>query len=609
MSLVFNMVGGGSGGGIKLIGIAVTTAPSKTAYKVGETFDPAGMVITATYSNGATLKCTGYSYEPSTPLTVSDTKVTIQYTEGGVTKTAAQAIAVTRTALAVPTQSVTLTYTGDAQSPTWSGYDADKMTLGGETSGTDAGSYNATFTLRDTDRYEWADGTTGVQTVAWSIGKADGTLSLDKTSITLKPDALSGTITVTTNSTGAITASSSAADTVTASVSGSTVTVHSVGNKSGTAVITVSVAGDSNHNAPADAVCTVVCAFVSIYGAEWDGTATTKWSRTDDAENFVDPTPYVAGATSYGSPFDNLYPWSGMVRVTDPEAGELVAIPKFWYKWTKNGNSLKLQIADAATDGFHVSPAHADRGDGKGERDIVYVGRYHCSTNSYKSQSGAAPKVGVNRIMARAQIHALGSTIRQSDIQLRVTLWMLYLIEFADWDSQKNIGRGCGNNSSPVGTMGYTDAMPYHTGTTQSGRDNYGAGTQYRNIEGLWDYAFDWVDGCYFNSIGLNIITNPDNFNDSTGGTVVGAPVSGYPTAFAVSTEPGLEWMIYPIAAGGSVTTYTTDSWINSPAESGMAVASGGCYIKSMNYGLFHAELFKAGASGVAIGCRLQKLP
>ena len=78
MSLVFNMVGGG-GGGIKLVEIAVTTAPAKTAYKAGETFDPAGMVVTATYSNGATLKCTGYNYEPSTPLSVNDTAVTIQY--------------------------------------------------------------------------------------------------------------------------------------------------------------------------------------------------------------------------------------------------------------------------------------------------------------------------------------------------------------------------------------------------------------------------------------------------------------------------------------------------------------------------------------------------
>ena len=79
----------------------------------------------------------------------------------------------------------------------------------------------------------------------------------------------------------------------------------------------------------------VKLAYRHIYGVVWDGTSTTVWSRTDEAASFVNPTPYRAGATSYGSPFDNLYPWSGMVRVTDAVAGELVAIPKFWYKWTK----------------------------------------------------------------------------------------------------------------------------------------------------------------------------------------------------------------------------------------------------------------------------------
>ena len=94
MSLVFNMVGGG-GGGIKLTGIAITTPPTKTTYTQGETFDPAGMVVTATYSNGATLKCTGYSYEPNTPLADGTTKVTIRYTEGGVTKTTTTPVTVT----------------------------------------------------------------------------------------------------------------------------------------------------------------------------------------------------------------------------------------------------------------------------------------------------------------------------------------------------------------------------------------------------------------------------------------------------------------------------------------------------------------------------------
>ena len=347
-------------------------------------------------------------------------------------------------------------------------------------------------------------------------------------------------------------------------------------------------------------------AYRHVYGVVWDGTSTTVWSRTDEAASFVNPTPYRAGATNYGSPFDNLYPWSGMVRVTDAVAGELVAIPKFWYKWTKSGNSLKLQIADKETDGFHVSPAHADRGDGKGERDIVYIGRYHCNTNNYKSQSGVKPKANITRSTARTSIHNLGSNIWQSDIQMRMTIWMLYLVEFADWNSQKTIGKGCGNNSATE-NMGYTDSMPYHTGTTLASRDSYGLGTQYRYIEGLWDNVYDWGDGCYYNSNGLNIINTPSSFSDNSGGTAVGVPSSGWPSAFTVATVAGLEWVIYPTASGGSETTYSADDWVFN--ASSPCLCFGGSYVQNGGRGLFCVNCAGASVSYAGVGCRLQKLP
>lgn len=350
----------------------------------------------------------------------------------------------------------------------------------------------------------------------------------------------------------------------------------------------------------------VTLAYRHIYGVEWDGTSTTVWSRTDEAAGFSNPVPYVAGASSYGSPFDNLYPWSGMVRSTDAAAGELVAIPKFWYKWTKNGNGLKLQIADKDTPGFHVSPAHANRGDGQGERDIVYIGRYHCHTSNWKSQTGGKPKANITRSAARSGIHGLGSTIWQSDIQIRMTLWMLYLVEFADWNSQKTIGKGCGNNSATE-NMGYTDSMPYHTGTTQSSRDTYGLGTQYRNIEGLWDNVFDWGDGCYYNSAGLNIIQNPNNFSDSSGGTAVGVPSNGWPSKFDVADETGLEWVIFPVESNGSETTYSSDYW--NFGASNPCLCFGGYYSQDGNRGLFYVNCNAASNSVAYIGCRLQKLP
>lgn len=387
-------------------------------------------------------------------------------------------------------------------------------------------------------------------------------------------------------------------------------TVDFTVTESGTYTITATKSGETAEDTAtitADGqTVNVKLAYRHIYGVVWDGTSTTVWSRTDEAASFVNPTPYRAGATSYGSPFDNLYPWSGMVRVTDAVAGELVAIPKFWYKWTKSGNSLKLQIADKETDGFHVSPAHADRGDGKGERDIVYIGRYHCNTNNYKSQSGVKPKANITRSTARTSIHNLGSNIWQSDIRMRMTIWMLYLVEFADWNSQKTIGKGCGNNSATE-NMGYTDSMPYHTGTTLASRDSYGLGTQYRYIEGLWDNVYDWGDGCYYNSNGLNIINTPSSFSDNSGGIAVGVPSSGWPSAFTVATVAGLEWVIYPTASGGSETTYSADSW-NFNASS-PCLCFGGSYSQVGDRGLFCVGYASASDSYAYVGCRLQKLP
>ena len=537
------------------------------------------------------------SYEASfTP------KANYQWQDGTATaKTAAWTIG-RATIATVPSQSGSLTYTAGAQSPTWANYDSGKLTLGGTTSGTNAGSYNATFTPKA--NYQWDGGSTAAKTVQWTIGKAAGSLSLQPTSMTLDGSARSKTIAVTRAGTGTITASASPGGIVNVGVSGTTVTVTAV--KDGAATVTVHVAADGNYNAPADKTCSVQVSIPHIYGAEWDGTSTTVWSRTDEAAGFANPTPYRAGAGSYGSPFDNLQPWAGMTRVTDSAAGELVKIPKFWYKWTKTGNRLKLQIADKATPGFHVSPAHADRGDGHGERDVVYIGRYHCHTSNWKSQTGGKPKANIARSAARSGIHGLGSTIWQSDIQMRMTIWMLYLVEFADWNSQKTIGKGCGNNSAPE-NMGYTDSMPYHTGTTQSSRDSYGLGTQYRNIEGLWDNVYDWGDGCYYNSAGLNIIMNPNSFSDSSGGTAVGMPTSGWPSAFAVATASGLEWCIYPTATGGSETTYSSDNWYF--YASNPCLRFGGDYGQGGNRGLFYVSCNSVSNADVGIGCRLQKLP
>lgn len=175
-----------------------------------------------------------------------------QWSDG--TKTAREVTwTIGRASMPVPSQSGSLTYTGAAQSPTWANYDSGKMTLGGTTSGTNAGSYNATFTPGA--NYKWNDGTTNAKTVAWTIGKAAGSLSLNKSSISLNVSKMSDTITVTRAGNGTISAVSNAPGVASVSVSGNVVTV--TGKAKGNATVTVSVAAGTNHTAPASKTCSV----------------------------------------------------------------------------------------------------------------------------------------------------------------------------------------------------------------------------------------------------------------------------------------------------------------------------------------------------------------
>lgn len=162
-----------------------------------------------------------------------------------------------------PVQSGALTYNGNAQSPSWSGYDSSKMTIGGTTSGTNAGTYTATFTPKD--GYCWPDGTADTVSVTWKIGKAAGSLSLSPTTLTIDASSTTGTITVTRAGDGAIKAKSSNTNIATVSVDGNKITVTKKGH--GTATITVSVAEGTNYLAPANKTVAVTCQSVPTLAA------------------------------------------------------------------------------------------------------------------------------------------------------------------------------------------------------------------------------------------------------------------------------------------------------------------------------------------------------
>lgn len=596
------IISAAGGGGLSLQAISITTPPGKTVYQAGESFDPTGMVVTAGYGGGITRAVTGFAVSPAGSLPAGTDKVTVTYAEGGRTAAAEQAVTVVRRALPVPVQAQALTYTGSAQSPVWTGCNPSAMTVGGNASGTDAGSYEAVFTLVDPVNTEWVGGSTADQTVVWTIGKAARGLTVDKPALSLTAEEPAGTITAVWSGGGALSAVSGDPDVAAASVEGGTVTV--TGLSSGSTTVTLRVAEGDNY-LPAEAETVVTTDFPHIYGVSWDGTADTRWTRTDAAADFVDPVPYAAGAAAYGSPFDDIQPWAGM-QIVERAGGTMVSIPKFWYKLTQSGGGLEIRISAAPEEGFHVSPAHMDRGDGRGERDTVYVGRYFCGS-SYKSATGQTPKNNTSTASFRAKLQALSETTWPCDFPMWFTIWLLYLVEFADWNSQAAIGFGCGDDGG-ARTMGYTDSMPYHTGTVQASRAECGFGTQYRHIEGLWDNLTLEPDGIYINQDGANLILNPENYGGKTGGVMifptVGSEEHKFPSAFSVTESP---FPLFYASANddGSAESYSCDWWYFT-GDTKNNLRFGGYYSPKDRFGLFHVSFGTVLANAAS---RPQELP
>ena len=247
-----------------------------------------------------TLKVTTRNQYSSTPLTITGltngTKYYIAFfpetTDGGINTSTTQRTTGTANRITianVPSQSGTLTYNKSSQSPSWSNYNTTYMTLGGTTSGTNAGRYTASFTPK-TD-YRWSDGTTTAKSVTWSIGKATGTLTVSPSSITLNSSTTSATFTIGGNYDGTLSVSSSATGVATVSRSGTTVTVSSVKNTTGTAIITVSCTAGTNYSAPASKTVEVTATFVTkvlnentwetISGVSADSTGASYWAVGD----------------------------------------------------------------------------------------------------------------------------------------------------------------------------------------------------------------------------------------------------------------------------------------------------------------------------------------
>ena len=108
---------GGGGKSTFPTGLSVTTPPTKTSYKAGESIDLTGIVIMATYSDGSTADVTSEcSFSPASGAVVYEdtSKITVSWEwEGTITYQTSQSITVTRvlSSIAITTKPTKTSYT------------------------------------------------------------------------------------------------------------------------------------------------------------------------------------------------------------------------------------------------------------------------------------------------------------------------------------------------------------------------------------------------------------------------------------------------------------------------------------------------------------------
>ena len=154
---------------------------------------------------------------------------------------------------------------------------------------------------------------------------------------------------------------------------------------------------------------------------------------------------------------------------TTPETGDVcVEIPLFYY-W-RDGSHLNdatpyedLYISDKqATPNFLPSPAHMDRGDGAGVRDVVYIGAYQ-SNADFRSVAEATAKQDT-LANNRAGYLARSSKYHQMDIASHATILLLYMVEVANLDALAAVSKNAGYAMTYVNITGGSDEMVYCSG-------------------------------------------------------------------------------------------------------------------------------------------------
>ncbi|MCX6262608.1 MAG: hypothetical protein NTY95_17550 [Bacteroidia bacterium] len=390
----------------------------------------------------------------------------------------------------------------------------------------------------------------------------------------------------------------------------------------------------------------------NCYGVSWDESADT-YSRTGDLvgqsvgqtlSNSLLPIQakmrrcviadngtvnYYLGATDSTKKED-------MITASDLSGADgqvMVEIPKFWYKHSYVGTTHTWDICDKAKAGYSVHPAFLSDAT---ELDYVYVGAYEAvlwdySGSSYidyasgatitpaddklSSVTGKKPVTNYTRANGRIMAGNRGSGWTGILYDVYSAIQLLYLIEYASFNSQSMIGAGISNvtdwstynNYYPIAPSGNSNSIGNASGNTAGSTSCATESSKYmsyRGIENFFGHIWKWLDGINTNNNRSYICNNAGNLADDTSSNYTDIGINNINSDGYQSTLLNVSRGFLPASVGADSGTKITDYYYQS---SGWMVAfSGGNSSLSLNAGFFCLRLYAgSGYSYSAIGFRV----
>lgn len=344
-------------------------------------------------------------------------------------------------------------------------------------------------------------------------------------------------------------------------------------------------------------------------------TSSSAWERIKDAVGLV--ANAQVGTTAVRNDFDSIYPWSDIIsynydttakQVTayygdptfkfDGSNGEvLTKIPEFYWRRYRDTNYEYILISKNKLAGFVKSEEFS-------------VGRYTMSGSSSRvySRSGYAPLTNVSITNFRNYARNLGAGFGQMDWHYFI-LQMLYLVEYADYNSQSKLGKGYTNSShtAPVNS-GQCDVLGMKSGS-RDGTDN--TSMIYRGIEDIFGNVWQFIDGINIRNSQTYICYDANKYAvDTFSGSYkalgyTNAPAEGY--ASKLGYDSANPMVAITTEATGSTTTNMCDYFYRS-ADGDRIALVGGCYVDHLMCGLWYWSCYLASSfAWTGGGARLLK--